>query len=93
MMMSRLTESQQLAVDKKNTNIIVSAGAGSGKTTVLKNRVLRILKSGITIDKLIILTFTNNAAGEMKDRIRKIISDNPDVHNNLELIDVNPLVM
>lgn len=85
--MSRLTESQQLAVDKKNTNIIVSAGAGSGKTTVLKNRVLRILKSGITIDKLIILTFTNNAAGEMKDRIRKIISDNPDVHNNLELID------
>lgn len=85
--MSKLTESQQLAVDKKNTNIIVSAGAGSGKTTVLKNRVLRILKSGITIDKLIILTFTNNAAQEMKDRIRKIINDNPDVHNNLELID------
>lgn len=87
--MSNLTESQKLAVEKKNTNIIVSAGAGSGKTTVLKNRVLRILKSGITIDKLIILTFTNNAAQEMKDRIRKIISENPEVHNNLELIDAS----
>ncbi len=87
MTMSRLTDAQQLAVDKGNTNIIVSAGAGSGKTTVLKNRVLRILKSGVTIDKLIILTFTNNAAQEMKDRIRKIIGDNPDVANNLELID------
>ena len=36
-----LTVEQQLAVDKSNTNIIVSAGAGSGKTTVLKERVLR----------------------------------------------------
>ena len=87
--MSSLTDIQKLAVNKKDTNIIVSAGAGSGKTTVLKNRVLRILKSGITIDKLIILTFTNNAAQEMKDRIRKIINDNPDVHNNLELIDAS----
>lgn len=87
--MSSLTDIQKLAVNKKDTNIIVSAGAGSGKTTVLKNRVLRILKSGITIDKLIILTFTNNAAQEMKDRIRKIINDNPNVHNNLELIDAS----
>ena len=39
-----LTPEQQLAVDKSNTNIIVSAGAGSGKTTVLKNLANRILK-------------------------------------------------
>ena len=63
-------------VNKQNTNIIVSAGAGSGKTTVLKERVLRILNQGIDINKLIILTFTNNAAKEMKERIRKIINDN-----------------
>lgn len=74
--MSNLTNEQQLAVDKQNTNIIVSAGAGSGKTTVLKERVLRILNQGIDINKLIILTFTNNAAKEMKERIRKIINDN-----------------
>ena len=60
--MSNLTTEQLLAVNKQNTNIIVSAGAGSGKTTVLKERVLRILNQGIDINKLIILTFTNNAA-------------------------------
>lgn len=74
--MSSLTEEQQLAVDKKNTNIIVSAGAGSGKTTVLKTRVLRELMEGVNINNLIILTFTNNAAAEMKERIRKIINEN-----------------
>ena len=55
MTMSNLTKEQQLAVDKQNTNLIVSAGAGSGKTTVLKERVLRILKQGININDLIIL--------------------------------------
>ncbi len=85
--MSRLTDEQQLAVDKSNTNIIVSAGAGSGKTTVLKTRVLRELKEGINVNDLIILTFTNNAAQEMKERIRKAIADNPEVADQGELID------
>lgn len=85
--MSNLTKEQQLAVDKQNTNIIVSAGAGSGKTTVLKERVLRILKQGININDLIILTFTNNAAQEMKERIRKIINENDDVKEQSLLID------
>lgn len=81
-----LTERQQEAVDKDGTNIIVSAGAGSGKTTVLKERVLRKLKSGISINKLIILTFTNNAASEMKERIRKIINSN-NLTKESELLD------
>ena len=85
--MSKLTPEQQLAVDKDNTNIIVSAGAGSGKTTVLKERVLRKLKSGVNINNLIILTFTNNAAQEMKERIRKIISSNPEVSDQALYLD------
>ncbi|MDE5630524.1 MAG: UvrD-helicase domain-containing protein, partial [Bacilli bacterium] len=85
--MSKLTDEQQLAVDKKNTNIIVSAGAGSGKTTVLKTRVLRELKEGVNVNDLIILTFTNNAAQEMKERIRKTINENSDVADQGELID------
>ena len=74
--MPNLTEKQSLAVNKSNTNIIVSAGAGSGKTTVLKTRVERLLTEGVNIDELIILTFTNAAAAEMKDRIRKVIKKN-----------------
>ena len=46
------TEEQQLAIDLDNTNIIVSAGAGSGKTAVLTARVIRKLKQGVDVNKL-----------------------------------------
>ena len=75
----KFTTEQQLAIDKEGTNIIVSAGAGSGKTAVLTERVIRKLKSGVDIDKLLILTFTNEAASEMKNRIREAI-----IKNNLD---------
>ena len=74
--MSNPTIEQKEAIEKKGKNIIVSAGAGSGKTFVLKERVLRIVKNEAKIDNLIILTFTKNAATEMKDRIRKILKKN-----------------
>ena len=71
------TPEQLKAINTEGTNIIVSAGAGSGKTAVLTERVLRKLKSGIDINNLLILTFTNEAASEMKNRIRdKIIKNN-----------------
>ena len=68
-----LTPEQQLAVDLEETNIIVSAGAGSGKTAVLSERVIRKLKDGVDIRNILMLTFTNEAAGEMANRIRKKI--------------------
>lgn len=87
MILSNLTLEQQLAVDKKDTNIIVSAGAGSGKTTVLKTRVLRELKEGISISNLILLTFTNNAAAEMKKRIRDAMMEEKELKEEVEKID------
>ena len=69
------TPSQQQAINEEGNNIIVSAGAGSGKTAVLTERVIRKLKSGIHINELLVLTFTNAAAAEMKDRIRKAIRE------------------
>jgi len=71
--MPRWTTEQELAINESGKNIIVSAGAGSGKTAVLTERVIRKLKNGISIKNLLILTFTNNAAHEMKERIRKSI--------------------
>jgi ATP-dependent helicase/nuclease subunit A len=81
------TKEQQEAIDKKGTNIIVSAGAGSGKTAVLTARTLRILKEGTHINELLILTFTKAAAAEMKERIRSSIADNPNLKQELDLID------
>ena len=72
------TSEQLEAINREGSNIIVSAGAGSGKTAVLTERVIRKLKDGISISNLLVLTFTNEAASEMKARIRSAI-----VKNNL----------
>ena len=71
--MSKWTKEQEMAITKSGTNIIVSAGAGSGKTAVLTERTIRKLISGTDINRLLILTFTNAAAAEMKNRIRVAI--------------------
>lgn len=68
------TTMQQAAIDKRGSNILVSAAAGSGKTAVLTERVFqRIVGSekeeGIDIDHFLIVTFTSAAANEMKERI------------------------
>ncbi len=81
------TKDQNLAINTCGTNIIVSAGAGSGKTAVLTERVITKLKKGISINNLLILTFTEAAASEMKDRIRKAISENEDLKDQLALLE------
>ena len=68
--MTKWTDEQLEAIQKDKSNIIVSAGAGSGKTAVLSERVIRKVKEGVHINELLLLTFTNNAAKEMKERIR-----------------------
>ena len=78
---------QELAIKEEGKNIIVSAGAGSGKTAVLTARVIRKLQSGIHINELLVLTFTNAAAAEMKDRIRKSINKTPGLEKEKDLLD------
>lgn len=65
------TTEQQEAITKRGENIIVSAGAGSGKTAVLSERILDYCKNGGDIRRVLVLTFTKAAAEEMKERIRK----------------------
>ena len=83
----KLTAEQERAVYEDNKNILVSAGAGSGKTSVLTTRVIRKLKDGINIDNLLILTFTNAAALEMKTRIRNKIKEEPELKEQLNYLD------
>ena len=84
--MPKWTKEQTEAIHQTGTNIIVSAGAGSGKTAVLSERVLTKLKRGISLDNLLILTFTNAAAAEMKERIRKKIIE-ANLTNELPKVD------
>lgn len=78
---------QVLAINEEGKNIIVSAGAGSGKTAVLSERVIRKLKQGVHINELLVLTFTNAAAAEMKERIRKKINEEASLKEEANLID------
>ena len=81
------TDEQWQAIYEDKKNIIVSAGAGSGKTAVLTERVIRKLKDGVHINELLILTFTKAASAEMADRIRKKINKIPELQAELNLID------
>ena len=85
--MPNWTKEQEDAIYKDNSNIIVSAGAGSGKTAVLSERVLRKLKSGVSISNLLILTFTKAAAHEMKERIKSKIKSIPELKDELLKVD------
>ncbi|SHO52007.1 UvrD-helicase domain-containing protein [Anaerocolumna xylanovorans] len=72
------TREQKEVIETRNKNLLVSAAAGSGKTAVLVERIIgRITdkEDGIDIDRLLVVTFTNAAAAEMKERIRKAIDD------------------
>ncbi len=82
--MRQWTEQQKNAIDARGGNIIVSAAAGSGKTAVLVERVVRIIadkSNPVDIDKLLVVTFTKAAAAEMKARIsarlQQMLIDDP----------------
>lgn len=69
------TEDQLAAIETRNKNILVSAAAGSGKTALLIERIVQIiLKEKVEVDELLILTFTRGAAGEMKNRLSKVLT-------------------
>ena len=85
--MSTWTNEQLDAINARGTGIIVSAAAGSGKTSVLVNRLIGILsdtENRVPADKLVVVTFTNDAAAQMKQRLssafaEKLVSDPEDL--------------
>lgn len=73
--MSNWTKEQEQAISSRNSNLLVAAAAGSGKTAVLVERIIQIIgQDEIDIDRLLIVTFTNAAAGEMRERISTAIA-------------------
>ena len=67
------TDEQRRAIEAEG-DLLVSAGAGSGKTAVLTERIVRLIKSGESISSILCVTFTNAAAAEMKKRIEKSLA-------------------
>ncbi|EOT44444.1 helicase-exonuclease AddAB subunit AddA [Enterococcus columbae] len=69
----RFTDTQWQAIFDGEDNLLVSASAGSGKTTVLVRRVIEALNRGQAIDRMLIVTFTEAAANEMKERLHEAL--------------------
>lgn len=69
------TSDQRKAIENRQTNMLVSAAAGSGKTALLIQRIIRIvLEEKVGVDELLVLTFTRGAAGEMKNRLSQALA-------------------
>ena len=91
------TQEQQNVIDSRGGNLLVAAAAGSGKTAVLVERIIQMILNSdlkIDIDKLLVVTFTNAAASEMRERIGDAISkkldENPeDEHLQDQLVLLN----
>ncbi len=86
-MMTTWTNEQVRAITEEGQNILISAGAGSGKTAVLTERVIRKIRSGQSIENLLVLTFTKAAAFEMKERIKNALSKEGELADQLALVD------
>ena len=67
---NKWTKEQEMAIKLSGRNLLVSAAAGSGKTSVLVARIMnRIINEKVDVDKILVVTFTNAAASEMRQRL------------------------
>lgn len=82
---SHFTDGQWQAIYEEGHNILVSASAGSGKTTVLVQRVIEKIKAGTNVDEMLIVTYTEAAAKEMKARIQVAIQESVTSESDMEL--------
>lgn len=85
------TAGQQAAIEARNDSILVSAAAGSGKTAVLTERVLSLLREGKQLDRMLIVTFTRAAAAEMRERIGRRLEEEgaKDAHLRRQALRIN----
>lgn len=84
------------AVSNFTDTILVEAGAGTGKTTLLVNRICALIESGVEIEKIAAITFTVKAAGELKERLRKRLKESSSENSrraahNLDRMTVNTI--
>lgn len=87
----RYTDEQLEAITTPVYNTMISAGAGSGKTKVLTQRVFNHLANNIDVDRLLVLTFTNAAAAEMKQRVIKLLVEDNSLDQNIKNNQLNKI--
>ena len=80
----RATAAQQKAIEHRGSNMLVSASAGTGKTTTMIQRIASLLKEGVDVSEIVVVTFTNLAAAEMRARLAEKLSE---IRNDARIVD------
>ena len=65
------TKMQKRAIEARGSSLLVSAAAGSGKTTVMVERILSLALEGVPLDRMLIVTFTRAAASSMREKLTR----------------------
>ena len=90
--MSKLTPQQAVAVGHRGSSVVLASGAGCGKTHVLTARYLSHLTADAAeVGQVVAITFTERAAREMRDRIRKAVAERPDAARHLRNLEAAPI--
>ncbi|MCL1863993.1 MAG: helicase-exonuclease AddAB subunit AddA [Defluviitaleaceae bacterium] len=84
--MTNFTPAQNEAINCNAQEILVSAAAGSGKTAVLTERIVRHISEGVELDRLLVVTFTEAASAEMRERIEKKLNDKEELSHHALLL-------
>ena len=84
------TLEQQRVIDARNTNMLVSASAGTGKTATMINRIVSLIADGVDVSEIVVVTFTNLAAAQMKNKLAEELSRRRDARSceQLEKLDL-----
>ena len=89
--MTEWTASQQQVIQSEARELICTAAAGSGKTAVMIERIVRFLREGVEPGSFLMITFTNAAASEMREKLKKRLlqeRSNPVIRNALDQLDL-----